>query len=139
MNSNLKHYSHKIGVNYWHIEFGTKYRYLMFRKGKQRNIVLACIRNVCKRHHIKIHVLSVMPEHVHMMVSLPHNITDSKGMQLIKGGSAHKFFRNHPKSRLRLPQGHLWSAGGCATTVGYNEYSTVENYIKNQEAHHAVV
>jgi len=28
-------------------------------------------------------------------------------MQLIKGGSAYKFFKNHQKSRLRLPQGHF--------------------------------
>ena len=80
----------------------------------------------------------MMPEHVHMLVTLPHNITESKAMQLIKGGSAYTFFKNHPNSRIRLPQGHLWSAGGCATTVGYNEYSTVENYIDNQEKHHAI-
>ena len=134
----LKHYSHKVGTNFWHLEFATKYRYKMFGKFKQHNIVQACIRNICKCHNIKIHVLEVLPEHVHMMVSLPHNLTDSKGMQLIKGGSAYRFFKNHPKSRLRLPQGHLWSAGGCATTVGYNEYDTVFNYIKNQREHHGV-
>jgi len=133
----LRHYSHKIGINYWHIEFATKYRYKMFGKFKQRNIAQASLRKSCSRHSIKIHTLSVMPEHVHMLVTLPHNITESKAMQLIKGGSAYTFFKNHEKSRLRLPQGHLWSAGGCATTVGYNEYSTVENYIKNQEKHHA--
>ncbi|MBC2697196.1 MAG: hypothetical protein HF975_05285 [ANME-2 cluster archaeon] len=73
-----------------------------------------------------------------MMVTLPHNITESKGMQLIKGGSAYRFFKNHPNSRLRLPQGHLWSAGGCATTVGFNEYDTVFNYIQNQKEHHGI-
>ena len=73
-----------------------------------------------------------------MRVSLPHNITESKGLQLIKGGSAYYFFKNHPKSRLRLPQGHLWSSGGCATTVGYNDVDTVDNYIKNQVQHHAL-
>jgi putative transposase len=134
----LKNYSHKVGVNFWHLEFATKYRYRMFGKFKQHNIVKAAICNVCKRHHIKIHVLEVLPDHVRVMVTLPHNITDSEGMRLIKGGSAYRFFKNHPKSRLRLPQGHLWSAGGCATTVGYNEYSTVFNYIKNQKEHHGV-
>ena len=133
----LKHYSHKIGVNYWHIEFGTKYRYKMFSKFKQKNIANASLRKVCGKHNIKIYTISVMPEHVHMLITLPHNITESKGMQLIKGGSAYLFFKNHKKSRLRLPKGHLWSAGGCATTVGYNEYSTVEKYINNQEQHHA--
>ena len=138
MNSNLKHYSHKIGVNFWHIEFATKYRYKMFCKFKQKNIAEASLRKSCSRHSIKIHTIFVMPEHVHMLVTLPHNITESKSMQLIKGGSAYTFFKNHPDSRIRIPQGHLWCAGGCATTVGYNEYSTVVNYIDNQEKHHAI-
>ena len=136
--TNLKHYSHKVGINNWHIEFATKYRYKMFGKFTQKNIVEASIRKVCSRHNIKIHTISVMAEHVHMRVTLPHNITESKGMQLIKGGSAYLFFKNHPKSRLRLPRGHLWSAGGCANTVGYNGIETVDNYIKKQSEHHAV-
>ena len=139
MNENfttLKNYSHKVGTNFWHIEFATKYRYKMFGKFKQQNIIEASIRKSCSKHKIKIHTLFVMSEHVHMLVTLPHNITESKGMQLIKGGSAFRFFKNHPKSRLRLPKGHLWSAGGCATTVGYNEFGTVEKYIQNQGKHH---
>ena len=136
--TNLKHYSHKVGTNFWHIEFATKYRYKMFGKFKQKNIVEASIRKVCRRHNIKIYVLSIMPDHVHMRITLPHNITESKGMQLIKGGSAYHFFKNHSKSRLRLPQGHLWSAGGCATTVGYNNVETVDKYIQNQAEHHAI-
>jgi putative transposase len=134
----LKNFSHKVGVNYWHIEFATKYRYQMFGKEKQHNIMVACLRFVAIKHRIIIHELYVMPDHVHMLVTLPHNITDSKALMLLKGGSAYKFFKNHPNSKLRLPQGHLWSAGGCATTVGYNEYSTVENYIKNQGLHHGL-
>lgn len=136
--TNLKHYSHKVGMNFWHIEFATKYRYKMFGKFKQQHLVEACIRKMCSGHHIKIFAISVMADHVHMRVSLPHNITESKAMQLIKGGSAYFFFKHHPKSRLRLPQGHLWSAGGCATTVGYNDVDTVDNYIKNQAKHHAI-
>jgi len=134
----LKNYSHKVGKNFWHIEFATKYRYNMFRKFKQKNLIESAIRRAATKHKIKIHTLSVMPDHVHLLVSLPHNITESKALMLLKGGSAYTFFKNHQKSRLRLPRGHLWSAGGCAITVGYNEYSTVDKYIKNQEQHHAV-
>ena len=130
----LKSFSHKVGVNYWH--FATKYRYKMFGKEKQRNLMIACLRNVASKHRIVIHEVEVMPDHAHLLVSLPHNITDSQALMLLKGGSAYKFFKNHPKSRQRLPRGHLWSAGGCATTVGYNEYSTVQHYIKNQTIHH---
>ena len=132
----LKNFSHKVGANYWHLEFATKYRYKMFGKEKQHNLMVACLRWSANRHRIAIHELFVMPEHVHMLVSLPHNLTNSKALMLLKGASAFKFFKNHPKSRLRLPKGHLWSAGGCAITVGYNEYSTVQKYIQNQGIHH---
>jgi putative transposase len=137
--STLKTFSHKVGLNYWHIEFATKYRYNMFGKFKQKNIISACIRKIAREHKIEIHILSVMSNHIHLMVTLPHNITDSKALMLLKGGSSYKFFKNHKKSKLRLPRGHLWSAGGCAITVGYNEYNTVEKYIQNQEQHHGVV
>ncbi len=133
----LKNYSYKVGLNYWHIEFATKYRYKMFKKFAQKNLAEAAIRKVAHNHDIIIHEIYVNPEHVHMLVTLPHTLTDSKALMLLKGGSAFIFFKNHPKSRLRLPQGHLWSAGGCATTVGYNDINTVQNYIMNQEKHHA--
>ena len=136
--TNLKHYSHKIGLNFWHIEFATKYRYKIFGKFKQQHIADASIRRTAHRHNIKIYTLSVMPDHVHMRVSLPHGMTDSKALMLLKGGSAYTFFKNHPQSRLRLPKGHLWSAGGCATTVGYNDLATVDNYILHQAEHHGI-
>src|SRR3989338_52943 len=138
INTTLKNYCHKIGNNFWHLEFATKYRYKMFTKFLQNHLVEAAIRKVAHTHNITIHILYVMPEHVHLLVSLPHNITDSKALMLLKGGSAYLFFKHHPKSRLRLPQGHLWSAGGCATTVGYNDVNTVKNYIINQAEHHAL-
>ena len=110
----------------------------MFGKFKQKNLVEAAIRKVSFKHGIQIHEMYVNPEHVHMLVTLLHNVTDSKALMLLKGGSAFLFFKHHPKSRLRLPQGHLWSAGGCATTVGYNDLDTVRNYIINQAEHHAL-
>ena len=79
-----------------------------------------------------------MQEHVHMLVTLPHNVTDSKAMNLIKGASAYRFFKNHPKARLRYPKGHLWSRGGSAVTVGYNQLSDTVLYILEQAKHHGI-
>ena len=134
----LRHDNHKVGINYWHLEWVTKYRYQMFSKFKYQRLCEACIRKAAVRHNIQIHVLSVMPEHVHILVTLPKNMTDSKALQVLKGFSAYAFFRNHPKARLRYPKGHLWGRGGCAVTVGYNQFSDTERYILNQAQHHAV-
>ena len=138
VNVELKHSNHKVGINYWHFEFTTKYRYKMFAKFKYQNMIEACIRRVCHNHNIGIHILRVMPEHVHMMATLPKGMDDEKAFQLLKGASSYYFFKNHPKARLRYPKGHLWSRGGCAVTVGYNQLSDTILYILNQAKHHAV-
>ena len=138
VNIKLEHYNHKVGINFWHMEQVTKYRYQMIAKFKYINLCEACVRKVAKRHDIKIHVLFVMPDHVHILVTLPKGMNEEKGMQLLKGASAYFFFRNHPKARLRYPQGHLWGRGGCAVTVGYNQLSDTVRYILEQAKHHAV-
>ena len=138
VNVELEHYYHKVGINFWHLEWVTKYRYKMFSKFKYKNLCEACIRKVAKRHNIKIHILSVMPEHVHCLVTLPKGMSDEKALQLLKGASAYLFFRNHPKARLRYPKGHLWGRGGCAVTVGYNQFSDTEHYILEQAKHHGL-
>ncbi|MBL7055157.1 IS200/IS605 family transposase [Candidatus Woesearchaeota archaeon] len=97
----LRHDNHKVGINYWHLEWVTKYRYQMFSKFKYQKLCEACIRKAAKRHNITIHIISVMSEHVHILVTLPKNMTDSKALQVLKGFSAYAFFRNHPKARLR--------------------------------------
>ncbi len=85
------------------MEFKTKYAYKMFAKVKYKNLIEGCIRKVCHRHAIEIHIMNVMPEHVHMLVTLPKGMNDEKALQLLKGASAYLFFRNHPKARLRYP------------------------------------
>ena len=79
-----------------------------------------------------------MPDHVHTLVTLPKSMSEEKAMQFLKGASAYLFFRHHPKARLRYPQGHLWGRGGCAVTVGYNQFSETERYILKQAEHHGI-
>ena len=79
-----------------------------------------------------------MPDHLHTLVTLPKGMSDVKAMQLLKGCSSRTFFDNHPKARLRYPQGHLWSRGGSAVTVGYNQISDTVKYILEQDKHHCL-
>jgi len=135
----LEHYNHKVGINFWHMNWQTKYRYQMFAKFKYKNLCEASIRKAATKHGIKIHIINVMPDHLHILVTLPRGMSDEKALQILKGGSAYSFFKNHPKARLRYPQGHLWSRGGSAVTVGYNQLSETILYILNQAKHHGLV
>ena len=110
----------------------------MFTKFEYKNLCEACIRKAASRHNIKIHFISVMPDHVHALVTLPKGMNDEDAFKLLKGCPAYSFFKNHPKARLRYPQGHLWSRGGTAVTVGYNQLSDTVLYILNQAKHHGL-
>ena len=138
VNIELEHYNHKVGINFWHLTWQTKYRYKMFAKFQYKNLCDASIRKAASTHDIKIHVLNVMPDHVHTLVTLPKGMNDEMVFHLLKGGSSYSFFKNHPKARLRYPQGHLWSRGGTAVTVGYNQIDDTVKYILNQANHHGL-
>ena len=136
IDTTLRRYSHKVGLNFWHFEWCTKYRYNMMKKLKHKNLVTACILKVSKRHNIKVHVISVMSDHVHILVSLPKNMSESQALKILKGGSSYLIFRNNENFSLRYPKKRFWSAGSCAVTVGYNDLDSMTNYIMNQEIHH---
>ena len=125
-----------IGIAFWHIQFCTKYRYKMFSKPEYKNLIEACIRNVCFKHNIKIITINVMPEHIHMVVKTAINVNPSSVLQLIKGGSAFLFFKMHVKARLRYPRGHLWSKGKFIASVGFTDLDFTISYVLHQEQHH---
>jgi putative transposase len=98
---------HAVGISMWHFEWCTKYRYRMFRKEEQRNLITACIRRTAWLHKIKILELNVQPEHVHCVVGIKLNMSPAHALQMLKGVSARLFFKMNPKARLRYPKGHL--------------------------------
>lgn len=133
-----QHNNHSVGDSLWHIYWCTKYRYNMFRRFKYKSLCEACIRKVAHKHNIEIVVMSVMPDHVHLIARLPYYMTSKKAVRLLKGASSYFFFRAHPKARLRYPQGHLWSRGKFATTIGYSDLPTAYDYVLHQEDKHEV-
>ena len=129
---------HSIGDSIWHMQWCPKYRYEMFRKFRYKNLIEACIRKSAHEHGIEILEINAMPDHLHCIVRLPLTIIPSKALQLLKGRSAYLFFKNHPKARLRYPQGHLWSRGKFASSIGFSDIEKTTSYIQNQEKHHGL-
>ena len=128
--------AHKIGINVHHLEWCTKYRYCMMRKDEYKNACENAIRQQADKHGIIIRELFVMPEHVHVSCELHPSMSQSKALQLLKGGSSYLLFRHQPKFRLRYPQGHFWSPGAYAGSVGYLTVDAVDAYVRNQRDVH---
>ena len=138
INTTLRRMSHTVGLNFWHFEWCTKYRYKMMKRFEIKNLVEAAIRKAAKEHRIKIHILKCMPDHVHLLATLPNNMTDSRARMLLKGRSSYLIFRNRENVRLRYPKGHFWAPSSCSVTVGYNDIDSITKYIENQEIHHGL-
>ena len=116
----------------YHLEWCPKYRYNMLRKQENKNLCEQIIREVASRHEIKITELSVMSDHIHVMVSLLPTMSVSKALHLLKGASARELFKRKPNFRKRYPRGHFWSPGKFFRTAGDMDLETVTNYVRNQ-------
>lgn len=131
-----KKYNHTVGYNIWKLEWCTKYRYRIFAKFFMMIYCKVAVAEACKRHEIEILALKVMPEHVHMIASLPRGMTDMRALQLLKGFASRLLFLLCPDLRKRYPKGHLF-LGSFAATVGETELEEAIDYVNNQEVHHA--
>ena len=126
----MAHGSHIIGQNIHHFEWCPKYRYNMFRQDKYKKLLENILRDIAKTHRIQIISLSVASDHVHIVASLPFSMSQSKALQLLKGGSSYQLFRSNEKFRLRYPRGHFWSPGKFTRSCGDANLPTVVDYVR---------
>ena len=77
-----------------------------------------------------------MKEHINMSVEIPPAMSQSRALQLLKGGLSYQLFRANEHFRLRYPKGHFFSPGGLANSTGYNTVDVVDNYVRTQNDVH---
>jgi len=73
----------------------------------------------------------LMPDHVHMMISIPPKYAVWQVIGYIKGKSAIHLARVYGERRNFVGQ-HFWARGFLVSTVGRDE-TVVRAYIRNQE------
>ena len=104
----------------------------MFKKQEHKNLCEQILKDVASRHNIVMKELSVMPDHIHAVVSIPPTMSISKAFHLLKGASAHELFKQKPDFRKRYPHGHFWSPGKFYRSVGDADIETVVKYVQDQ-------
>jgi len=127
MKFDLKHKSHSVGQNCYHLVWKTKYSYPIFKSKAYRKVCEGALRQVALNYAFYIHELQVMPDHIHLFVDLPSTMTVSKAMQLFKGISSRMLRRRF--SYLREYE-CLWSPGKFFRSVGNVTADVIQNYIK---------
>lgn len=73
-----------------------------------------------------------MPDHVHMLVSIPPKISVSSFMGYLKEKSSLMIFDKHANLKYKFGNRKFWAEGYYVSTVGLNE-STIRKYIQQQE------
>src|ERR1700681_2949245 len=74
----------------------------------------------------------LMPDHVHMMISIPPKHAVSQEIGFIKGKSAIHLARVYGETRRNFVGQSFWARGYFVSTVGRDE-GVIRNYIRNQE------
>ena len=115
----------------YHIVIVPKYRrkiiYYEYRKDLQE-----IIRTLCRYKQVEIIEGHMMPDHVHLLISIPPRISISSFMGYLKGKSALMMFDRHANLKYKFGNRHFWAEGYYVTTVGLNE-ATIKKYIQDQE------
>ncbi len=73
-----------------------------------------------------------MPDHVHMMISIPPKYAVAQVVGYIKGKSAIHVARHFGERRRNFVGQHFWARGYFVSTVGWDE-EVIRRYIQNQE------
>ena len=73
-----------------------------------------------------------MPDHVHMLVSIPPKISVSSFMGYLKRKSSLMIFVKHTNLKYKFGNRKFWAEGYYVSTVGLNE-ATIKKYIQQQE------
>ena len=89
-------------------------------------------RELAERKECKVEEGHLMPDHVHMLLSVPPKYSVSSVMGFIKGKSAIHLARVYAGRRRNFVGQHFWARGYWVSTVGKNE-AAVRRYIQEQE------
>jgi putative transposase len=89
-------------------------------------------RRLAEHKESRIEEGHLMPDHVHMMISIPPKYAVSQVVGYIKGKSAIHLARVYGERKRSFVGQSFWARGYFVSTVGRDE-ETIREYIRNQE------
>ena len=115
----------------YHVVFIPKCRRKVLYQGIRQELG-AVFRGLAEQWECKVEEGHLMPDHVHMLLSVPPKYSVSNVMGFIKGKSAIHIARVYAGRRRNFVGQHFWARGYWVSTVGKNE-AAVRQYIQDQE------
>jgi putative transposase len=121
----------KWGCKY-HIVFIPKYRRKALYSDYLRTRLGVIFHELARQRESKILEGHLMPDHVHMLISIPPKYSVSQVVGYIKGKSAIHIARDFLGRGKNYTGMSFWARGYFVSTVGRSE-KVIREYIQNQE------
>lgn len=118
-------------LNYYHIVFRTSRSHRTIEEAYERDLYMY-IFAFCKNNRVKLWRINSMPDHIHMLVSLPPDLALATFVREVKK-TASNYLKLHKKE---FPMFEGWADGYCALTYSQAEKDNVIKYISGQKEHH---
>ena len=94
----------------YHIVFAPKFRRQVIY-GAIKADVANILSTLCKRKGVEIIEAECCPDHIHMLVRIPPNISVSSFMGYLKGKSSLMIFDRHANLKYKYGNRHFWCRG----------------------------
>ncbi len=129
--SNYRKLQHTEWECKYHIVFIPKYRRKVLY-GELRKHLGEILRRLARQKECEIEAGHLMPDHVHIMISIPPKYAVSQVMGYLKGKSAIHIARQFGGIRRNFTGQSFWARGYFVSTVGRDE-EVIRQYIQHQE------
>jgi putative transposase len=124
--------SHAVWDCKYHLVWITKYRYpvLVGDVGLRSRELL---REIARSLEMTIFAGTINRDHVHLLISIPPNVSVSRAVQFVKGKSSYKLLREYAALRKRYWGQHLRGRGYWVASSGNVTDEVWQNYIEDQK------
>ena len=129
--ANYKKLQHTEWECKYHVVFIPKYRKKAIY-GQIRRELGDVLRKLAEQRESAIEEGHLMPDHVHMMISIPPKYAVAQVVGYLKGKSAIQIARTYAGRRRNFVGQHFWARGYFVSTVGRDE-AVIRRYIQDQE------
>jgi len=129
--SNYESLSHTKWECKYHVVFIPKYRRKLLY-GRLRRHLGEVFHDLSRQRESRIEEGHLMPDHVHILISIPPKYSVAEVMGFLKGKSAIHIARTFTGRRRNFVGQHFWARGYLVSTVGKDE-AVVRKYIQEQE------
>ena len=115
----------------YHVVIVPKYRKRVLY-GRVKREVGKIIRQLCRQKEVELLEGHAMPDHIHLVLSVPPKLSIAMVLGYLKGKSAIHIHRQLEGVTRGFTGKHFWSRGYCVSTIGLDE-DTIRAYVRDQE------